>query len=160
MYNLNPLVFVRVVDDLSLTTKFNSVTNNHIYPQIILWQKKLVQFIETRQFCCLKNGNTMAISYFLVLLRAFRQKEGDFNIRKFGWLNGQLSVYGGKPSFSGSPLRSQNGDLEFVGAMNWIMFMRWVHIRCHQEPCQSGMVYPTNVLKILKKRVHWSNKCP
>ena len=64
----------------------------------------------------------------------------------------QLSVYGGKPSFTGSPLRGQNGDFEFPGAMNWIMFLRWAHIRCHQEPSQSGMVYPANVLKLLKKK--------
>ena len=39
-------------------------------------------------------------------------------------LIGQLSVYGGKTSFA---VRSQNGDLEFAGAMNWVMSLRQVH---------------------------------
>ena len=67
-------------------------------------------------------------------------------------LNGQLSVYGGKPSFTGSPLRSQNGDLEFAGAMTFDMFLKLAHIRCHEETCQLGMAYPTIVPRILEKK--------
>ena len=41
------------------------------------------------------------------------------------WI-GQLSVYGAKASFPWTQFRSQNGDLEFAGAMNLIMSLRQV----------------------------------
>ena len=34
----------------------------------------------------------------------------------------------------------------------YLVFLKSVQIRCHQEMYQSEMVYPTNVLKILAKK--------
>jgi len=42
--------------------------------------------------------------------------------------------------------------LDFAGAMTCVMLFKLTHIRCHQEPCQSGIEYQINVLKILKEK--------
>ena len=75
------------------------MTNNHIYLQILWWKAKPVQFIVTRLSLCLKNGNTMAISCFLVTFCAFGQKESSCNKRKFGfnWMANSLFMVESPP---------------------------------------------------------------
>jgi len=89
VYNLHPLAFLFVADNLGLATEFNSMTKNHVHD---LAQTQAALVHRHHLVLLAQNGYAMANRALHVFFGALRQKEIYFDANKLRQLNCQLSV--------------------------------------------------------------------
>ena len=83
MYNLHPLAFLLVADNLGLATEFNSMTKNHVHD---LAETQATAVHRHHLLLLAQNGYAMANRALHVFFGTLRQKEIYFDANKLRWL--------------------------------------------------------------------------